>query len=226
MKRILSTLAQKWPEYFLEIIAITLGIWAAYVLDDWKEQHENQELEQTYLKAIQAEFTENLDQFQEVVATNRTSLKSCEGLLRQFTQQEPDPDSIHLHWESAWLTSSFDPSQSSIQSVLSSSNLKVIQNEELRQLIVGWTDGFKDYQEEEIEAKNHFLNNLLPYMTANFNFEEILNGKPPLQVETTFKNMITIRIIFLRFILESEDQRLQEVEAAMHRIIELTAINP
>jgi hypothetical protein len=32
MKRILSTLKEKWPEYFFEILVLIIGIWGAFEL--------------------------------------------------------------------------------------------------------------------------------------------------------------------------------------------------
>lgn len=54
MKRILSTLKVKWPEYILEILVITLGILGAYALEDWSSDRKLKETEIKILKEIKA----------------------------------------------------------------------------------------------------------------------------------------------------------------------------
>ena len=62
MKRILTTLSQKWPEYLLEMMVITAGILGAFVLNDWKEKRDDLIEEQRILTGLKEEFDTNLQE--------------------------------------------------------------------------------------------------------------------------------------------------------------------
>ena len=55
MKRFLTILSQKWPEYLLEILVITIGIFGAFALNNWAQGREREDYQQALLDSFSEE---------------------------------------------------------------------------------------------------------------------------------------------------------------------------
>jgi hypothetical protein len=224
MKRILSTLSQKWPEYLLEILVLIIGIYGAFALDNWNEETQKRKTEKAYLASIHDEFIQNKAQFDLVISNHVLARKACLALLEEYDLEKPNKDSLTKHQGLAWKTYTFNPSQSSIQSLVSSTSFDIIQNRELRQILIGWKDLIADYQESEYYAIRYWQERIRPFHEKIGYFELFLKGDPNTQISSEEKNILILRINDLNEILEGDQER-EKVESAINRIIELTQPN-
>lgn len=223
MKRLLSILSEKWPEYILESIVIVASILVAIALENWNDDRKDRKLETSYLQAINAEFKENLEQFKLAQKMHQKSLDASRKLLIECQMTKPNPDSLARFGYSMMFAYTFNPSQSSIESLLSTSSIEIIQNLELRRLLLSWRDLLIDYQEDEIVAANNLENRIIPYVEDTYDFR---TNPDPNKIEIRFMNMIRTRIVNLEKLCELKDQEYKheyvKVLESINRIIEIT----
>jgi hypothetical protein len=67
MKKILETLKQKWAEYLLEILVITLGVLFAFSLNNWNETRRTNKKIVSYLQEIKTNLVEEIEDSKRVI---------------------------------------------------------------------------------------------------------------------------------------------------------------
>lgn len=63
MKRIFTTLKEKWPEYLLEILVITMGILGAFLLNSWNEARKTDNATKEALASVLDDLRQDSIQF-------------------------------------------------------------------------------------------------------------------------------------------------------------------
>lgn len=222
----------KFSKYFLyaigEIILVVIGILIALSINTWNENRLRANKETTILVNIHKEFKENKNQLERVVKTHQTAHMNCAKIISLFPiKSKPQPvvlDSLSAYlWES-YGGYTFDPSQTSINALISTSSFDVISDTKLRNLLISWNDLIKDYQEEERYHKDFTMGLFDVYMSKHFsydfNFKDERNDFNALE-SLEFEFLIHNKYDLLDQILHSSGE-LKILQETLNTIIELS----
>ncbi|WP_250433954.1 DUF6090 family protein [Hanstruepera flava] len=214
-----------------EIVLVVIGILIALQINNWNEKRIKSNKETAILKNIHHEFKENQEQLDSVVKQHQLVYDSCAKIISLFpitTKPEPEVlDSLayQLFWSYGGNT--FNPSQTSINALASTSSFDIIKNETLRNHLISWNDLITDYQEEELRVLEHMVQQYDPYMSKhfdwNFNFNDPRNDFEALQT-LEFEYLVRNQHFLIDQILTNTGE-LQKVQKTLNEIIDLSKPN-
>lgn len=161
----------KFTTYLLyaigEIILVVVGILIAISIDDWNNSKNERVQEQIILEQLKSEYQKNLEQLKEKMVMRNQMLKAANNLLR-FADSSIDvpKDSLLLCLSSIMRDPTFDPIQNDL---IASGNLRLIQNDSLRQMLANWTSDILQLQEIEKQWQEVRTNIIIPeYLRMGF----------------------------------------------------------
>lgn len=165
MKRIFSILKEKWPEYILEILVITIGIYGAFELSNYGENRNRKKVELEILKGSKAELTTDLAEIKWNIKELQKSQESLELILEVLENDEHYHDSLSSYFNYTLLPIHFVHSSSFFET-LKSKGLDIISNAELRTKLVSLYDSqynfFLQAEAEEIAEVQYGMRHIFP----------------------------------------------------------------
>ncbi len=211
-----------------EIILVVIGILIALQINNWNENRIKSNKETAILATIHKEFKKNKKQLDSVVNQHLMARNNCAKIINLFPiKSKPEPailDSLQhqLFWSYGGTT--FNPSQTSINALASTSSFDIIKNNTLRDHLISWNDLITDYQEEELRVSEHMVQQYDPYMSKhfdwNFNFNDERNDFNALQT-LEFEYLVRNQYYLIDQILTATGE-LQKVQNTLVKIINLS----
>lgn len=151
-----------------EIALVMIGILLALQVNNWNEARKDRKKEAAFLNQIHGEFIDNKAQFERLRTLHSKSLKSCSWMLENQPFTSVSIDSLRYHTLWSRVSYTFDPSNSSIESLVNSGTIDLIRDVELRNALIGWKDLLVDYLEEEKEMREFTTTHVIPFTLDNF----------------------------------------------------------
>ncbi len=164
-----------------EIALVVIGILIALQINNWNENKSKSLRENDYLMALSADFNQTKSEFENNKNEHQTVKVSMKLILDWAESgsvpldEQPRFDSVFggVFWHP-----SFDPPLGTIEAILGSGNVDLIENRELVSQLTQWTSFVDNYRSVESRAVDHFYQVIYPFMSERVNLQDLDKGIP------------------------------------------------
>ena len=164
MKRVLSTLKEKWPEYLLEMLVLFIGIYCAFAVENWNENRLEKQHEERVITALHNEFDENLKDLREVIvrldSQRQFQVKLLEAFSNSSNLSEYKLDKL-INKSFGYIT--WNPSSYVLNDLKNSGQISKLSDHNLQLLLFAWERYYENLLETQITTYNS-TENFLEYI--------------------------------------------------------------
>lgn len=152
-----------------EIMLVVIGILIALQINNWNQDAQARKQEFKVLSDLNHEFEVNRLRLNETIKVKRDALLNTRNLLKMMKRDHLTLDEIKPAISHTFGVGTYNPSGGTISTIISTGNIDLIRDDELKYALSQWQDVLLDYQEEEtshltwyIQIMEPFLNQHLP----------------------------------------------------------------
>lgn len=130
-----------------EVLLVVIGILIALQVDSWNEERKQRLEEQVLLRQLIDDYTANLEQLDNKIATRKLLISSCKDLLEYFDNPSAaNRDSVLSKFGNLGMTLTFDPIDNDL---VASGRINIIKSQKLKTLLTKWSTDVIQVQEVE-----------------------------------------------------------------------------
>jgi hypothetical protein len=159
----------------LEIIAITISILGAFMLENWNEERQKKELENSTIDALISEFESNKITLQDCLDFLKEDKMFADSIRMQIGPNQP---TLSIYQMNNWIgeigqTTRCEIYTDILEDVRSSGNLKIISSSDIRRGIGKWTSKLQELQREEDDWSREFSAEFYPYTNKWISWDDV-----------------------------------------------------
>ena len=170
-----------WLRILAESTVIVVSILLAFWIDAWWDERSDTLQERALLTALLDDFHATRDEFESVSKGHAQVFQSMEQLLfwaESGMVPEESRSKVDQLLGSVFYQNTFDPAMGAVDTILSSGRLDLLKNPALVAELTRWASLVDDLNQREIVAANHFNQTIYPYLSSNFNIQDLDKGIP------------------------------------------------
>ena len=217
-----------------EILLVVLGILIALQVNNWNLERKDLKEGKLIKQNIHEEFIKNQDLLKESRKSNEEALSSGKLLVSLVGAEKSELDRYKLDslFNSSLMADSYFPTSHSLQDIMQSGRMNLLNNLELKNTILSWNaamDLFKEYKQVQTNWQN---NQYMPYTLSVTSYKQMdiynqksWSGKSKLATDyyslfhdIKFENLVANNLWLLEYLLN----QLDVIEKYQEKIIELT----
>lgn len=179
-----------WLGYLIELVVVFIGITAAFMLNNWRENFKDNQLEQKYLNSLFDDIVYDSQQLKIILAANENKLNQAKRSIEILTTGDLATDSAAGLLASILTNYPFTPETSTYESIKYSGNFNILSDYELKEALILYYQSFEEARFKEQIYNDYIHEYAIPFVYKNM---DLLNQtiKTPTAVRGhTFNNLV------------------------------------
>ncbi len=146
-----------WQNNFIELIVVFIGITAAFILNNWREDYKSNVLESKYLNSIKNDVIQDSMNVNEILKLNEEKEVKFKKYIAITVKGISSMDSAVILFQDILTIPKFYPQSNTYESIKYSGNLNLISPYNLREAITNYYESFTTIQSQQ-EMTVEFIN--------------------------------------------------------------------
>jgi len=157
-----------------EGLVIVLSILAAFALDASWDQRQEREAERSHSEALRSDFTETASRIRVTVANEEHAGSLARRLLAgDYGESSAELDQMLFD---LWSLPTLEPVAGALDEIISSGQLRIIRNDQLRSALAAWPADVEHYRRRESWAQDNWNFFVAPYLMREFSLGQLAVG--------------------------------------------------
>jgi len=189
-KKLIIPVEKNGKKLFLELLVVFLGVTAGFLLNNWKQDSRDHQLEQKYLEGFAEDAQANFQELSSYTKSDSLWISQVKPKLNELREQTITHDSALVLLKSIVVISKSTIHTGTYENITNSGNLNLIRNYDLKKLIVDYHVSAKGVEFIDNYFYQYFNNYVMPFVFENFNILDGTLNNPKIIHSTRFSNII------------------------------------
>jgi hypothetical protein len=161
-----------WINHFIELIVVFIGITLAFMLNNWRESYNNQQLENKYLVGFHNDISDDSAELNTTIKWNEQKLRRVNQFINDLRKGTAQIDSSLIIIGDLVQIHQFLPKLSTFETIKNSGNLNIVTDYNLKDSLIKYYQSFEAKKLQESYYNLYINEYVIPFVYKNVNFLE------------------------------------------------------